>query len=1278
MKNILLLFYLFTVLQFAQQDSSLSLTEIMFIPTSGNNEFIEIFNLSFTDTIDLNGYKIKYETANADIIRDTIAGTLLLPRSFAVVLEGDYDFANGIYNSLIPANALIVKISDNAFGSSGMANTSSRTIALLRPNNDTLETYLYSANNGTAISDEKIFIDKNNSQTNWGNSKFANGTPGKRNSITPNQIDLSVSNFSASIQNVILGESFSLNSVVKNLGTNLVTSAELKFYHDLNKDSIAQTGEEIFFTSLPNIASNDSIASQFIYSNHLAGENIFIANIFVAGDEDSTNNKLLTKMFGVVINEFRNDIVINEIMYAPTSPEPEWIEIYNRSTKTINLKNYRIADAADTVVLTTQSITITPQEFIVVAKDSSIKNHYNITSKMIYKSFPTLNNDVDKVIIMDSLFRVIDSVQYRSGWGGGSGFSLERINVDVSTIDSTNWKTAMNQKATPGRKNSVTQKDFDVEVSRVSFIPSLPLKGEAVSISAAAKNRGKNLSSFTFKLFESTLRDSIPDLFIEESTTLNLSQGDSLIHSFNFNITSLQTEKMFIAKAIFASDEDTLNNFAIGKIAPGYPPSSIVVNEIMYSPINGEPEWIEFYNGSNDIIQLKDWKVSDVVTTPVSVTLKDYLLAPKEYFVVSKDSSIFLFHQSIPAKVIVASLPTLNNDRDGVVIRDNRNVMIDSVLYLSSWGGAAGFSLERKNISDASNNQLNWGTSNDIEYSTPGRLNSQSPKQLDLEISFINSEPQFPIIGDDVKIIATVKNRGTNASNIFAVKFYLFNEATNSDSLLEQSNHTTLSSGDSILIKTINLIRNIQTTQISKVVIEMSGDENIFNNSATKTISVGENSKSILITEIMYAPISAEPEWIELYNNSSTAMNLKDWSIGDLIPSQTKTIITSQDYILQPDSFVVISKDSSILNYYQISSEKILLSSFSSLGNSNDGVFVYDYRNAIIDSVVYNSSWGGKNGKSLERISKNKFSNDSSNWFSSLDSKRATPGKVNSLSSITTPASAKLIINEVMYDPDIDNCEYIEFYNASNDSFNIGGWKLEESGKNYFLIDSLLYINAGAYFVIAADSMILNKYENIDRSRLTILNSSSFSLSNSGEKIILRNLSGGIIDSFDYNPNMHNKNFPVTKNISLERINPNIDTNEKSNWRSSVSAYGGTPGTNNSIAVMNEKFSSGLIISPNPFSPDDDGFEDFSIINYTLPFSIAQIRVRIYDSKGRFIRSLVDAYPGGTNGSIIFDGKDESGKALRLGIYIILFEAVDQINGEQIKLKSTVVVAKKL
>jgi len=48
------------------------------------------------------------------------------------------------------------------------------------------------------------------------------------------------------------------------------------------------------------------------------------------------------------------------------------------------------------------------------------------------------------------------------------------------------------------------------------------------------------------------------------------------------------------------------------------------------------------------------------------------------------------------------------------------------------------------------------------------------------------------------------------------------------------------------------------------------------------------------------------------------------------------------------------------------------------------------------------------------------------------------------------------------------------------------------------------------------------------------------------------------------------------------------------------------------------------------------------------------------------------------NQSVIFDGRDDSGEALRIGIYIIFLEAINEGSGVVETMKTVVVVARKL
>src|SRR5690606_27438610 len=115
--------------------------------------------------------------------------------------------------------------------------------------------------------------------------------------------------------------------------------------------------------------------------------------------------------------------------------------------------------------------------------------------------------------------------------------------------------------------------------------------------------------------------------------------------------------------------------------------------------------------------------------------------------------------------------------------------------------------------------------------------------------------------------------------------------------------------------------------------------------------------------------------------------------------------------------------------------------------------------------------------------------------------------------------------------------------------------------------------------------------------------------------------------------------------------NPALNGNDPFNWSTSVDIYGGTPVKRNSIFAENLNQQANISVSPNPFSPDNDGFEDFAVINYNLTQPTAQVRIKIFDNRGRLVRTLLNNSPSGQSGSVIFDGLEDSGQVLRIGIY---------------------------
>lgn len=168
-----------------QAFSQVILSEVMFDPTGADyyDEFIEIFNLSYSDTVDLTGWKVS-DGSDADRIMPVQQGLRLLPRQFGLILDSGYFGNSTRYDPLIPSAALILTLDDAAFGSNGLTNTVSRPIILISSSNDTVAYYVYSIDNQPGYSDEKINLAGPDSPENWANSKILHGTPGGPNSVS--------------------------------------------------------------------------------------------------------------------------------------------------------------------------------------------------------------------------------------------------------------------------------------------------------------------------------------------------------------------------------------------------------------------------------------------------------------------------------------------------------------------------------------------------------------------------------------------------------------------------------------------------------------------------------------------------------------------------------------------------------------------------------------------------------------------------------------------------------------------------------------------------------------------------------------------------------------------------------------------------------------------------------------------------------------------------------------------------------------------------------------
>ena len=176
-----------------------------------------------------------------------------------------------------------------------------------------------------------------------------------------------------------------------------------------------------------------------------------------------------------------------------------------------------------------------------------------------------------------------------------------------------------------------------------------------------------------------------------------------------------------------------------------------------------------------------------------------------------------------------------------------------------------------------------------------------------------------------------------------------------------------------------------------------------------------QNRYDIVIDEIMADPTPPvglpNNEWIELRNTSATAINLQNWRIGDA----TSLSGPLPNFLLKPDSLVVICTSSAVAAL-SVFGATISVTSFPSLDNEGDQLYLRAPNGRIIHAVSYSSTWYHNDlkkdgGWSLEMIDTKNPCTGSQNWTASTHPLGGTPGKKNATDGINTDTKAPQVVN---------------------------------------------------------------------------------------------------------------------------------------------------------------------------------------------------------------------------------------------------------------------------
>ena len=277
--------------------------------------------------------------------------------------------------------------------------------------------------------------------------------------------------------------------------------------------------------------------------------------------------------------------------------------------------------------------------------------------------------------------------------------------------------------------------------------------------------------------------------------------------------------------------------------------------------------------------------------------------------------------------------------------------------------------------------------------------------------------------------------------------------------------------------------------------------------------------------------------------------------------------------------------------------------------------------------------------------------------------------------------SGSVLINEVLFNPYSGEEDFVELYNNSNLYIDLKNWQL--GNKDNGIVGNIKYIPSHyilkprEYVVITKDySFVLNRYSTYSsRNFIEIENLPSYP--NDEGTVYLLLPSNDESDKFTYSEKFHFALLRDKEGVSLERVNFDDPTQSLSNWHSAAEEAGfATPGKKNSQYTPSTITENILSISPEIFSPDNDGFEDILTLNYNMPKIGFVGNITIYDAQGRKTRVIIQNHLLAKSGRFTWEGITEKNSKARIGRYIILFEYFD-LEGNVHTEKTTCVVGHK-
>ncbi len=155
---------------------------------------------------------------------------------------------------------------------------------------------------------------------------------------------------------------------------------------------------------------------------------------------------------------------------------------------------------------------------------------------------------------------------------------------------------------------------------------------------------------------------------------------------------------------------------------------------------------------------------------------------------------------------------------------------------------------------------------------------------------------------------------------------------------------------------------------------------------------------------------------------------------------------------------------------------------------------------------------------------------------------------------------SQVVINEIMYNTQQSDLEYVELLNPSQTAVDLGGWILRDQEDDHtFVLPEETQIDGNGYLVIADSAEMFRTLYGFD----VDVTGFSFDFANSGDAVRLFDAAGACVESVTYDDRTPWSELADGNGSSLERLNPRLPSELASSW--DASSPQGTPGERNSV-----------------------------------------------------------------------------------------------------------------